>query len=114
MSKRPRTDFQALIQSDVAPAFASEPKPEPATPLLSVVRAEPEPTPSFSGKGQGTLKQRTRQQSLYLEVPVYEILREIAHTERTSMHALFLEGIDAVLKKRGSPSIRELTRNKPV
>ena len=92
--------------------MAAEPESEkPAQ--LSLVTPQTEPAPTEGGKGQGTLKQRTRQQSLYLEVPVYELLREIAHTERTSMHALFLEGIDAVLKKRGSPSIRELVRKQP-
>lgn len=100
MSRRPKVDFLALISNDVAPAISSvsEPVSSPA----------PAPGNQNEGKGRGTLKQRTRQQSLYLEVPVYDVLREIAHGERCSMHSLFLEGIDAVLKKRGSPSIKEL------
>lgn len=98
MSRRPKVDFLALISNDVAPAISSAPEPASA----------PAPAIQNEGKGRGTLKQRTRQQSLYLEVAVYDVLREIAHGERCSMHSLFLEGIDAVLKKRGSPSIKEL------
>jgi hypothetical protein len=45
---------------------------------------------------------------LYLEIPVYEALREIAHVERCAMHTRFLEGIDTVLKRRGALSIKEL------
>jgi predicted DNA-binding ribbon-helix-helix protein len=59
--------------------------------------------------GEGTLKERAHQLSVYLEEPVYEELREIAHVERTKLHQLILEGINAVLKRRGRPSIKELT-----
>jgi hypothetical protein len=48
--------------------------------------------------------------SVYIEPPVYDRLRDIAHEERVKMHALFLEAVDLLLKKRGAPSIRELTR----
>lgn len=115
MSKRHKMDFQALIQNELAPAVAtvaessSEQRPAP----LALVQPLPKAAPATVGKGRGTLKQRTRQQSLYLEIPVYETLREIAHTERTSMHALYLEGVDAVLKTRGSPPIKELVGKKP-
>jgi hypothetical protein len=37
-------------------------------------------------------------------------LRDIAHDERTKLHPLILEGIDLLLKKRGAPSIKELTK----
>jgi predicted DNA-binding ribbon-helix-helix protein len=60
--------------------------------------------------GPGTLKQRAHQLSVYLEAPVYDALRDIAHAERTKLHPLILEGIDMVLKKRGAPSIKELTK----
>lgn len=113
MSKLPRTNFRALIESDVAPAFAvMEAQPEPMQQTVAPDLAQA----SAPVRRSGTLKQRTRQQSLYLEVPVHDALREIAFHERTSLHALYLEGIDAVLKKRGSPSIKELLRakSKPV
>jgi hypothetical protein len=47
-----------------------------------------------------TLKERTRQVSVYLEHAVYDQLRDIAHVERTKMHSLILEGIKDVMKKR--------------
>jgi hypothetical protein len=57
---------------------------------------------------QGTLKERARQMSLYLEPPVYDQLREIAYTERTKIHPLMLEALDLLFKQRGARSIREL------
>lgn len=110
MSKRPKVDFQALIQNDVAPSVAAVAHATVPVPGIPPVLA-PDQRDSFPGTPVGkkpTLKQRTRQQSLYLEIPVHDTLREIAFVERKSLHALVLEGIDAVLKKRGSPSIREL------
>jgi hypothetical protein len=53
---------------------------------------------------------RPHQLSVYLEPPVYDALRDLAHEERTKLHPLILEAIDLLLKKRGAPSIRELTR----
>ncbi len=110
-------DFQALIQNDVTPtvAAAADASRDQTPAPLSLVQSQTV-APVVAEKGRGTLKQRTRPQSLYLEIPVYELLREIAHVERKSMHSLFLEGIDAVLKKRGSPSIKELlsAKLKPV
>lgn len=52
-------------------------------------------------KGGGTLKERAHQLSVYLEMPVYEALRDVAHVEHAKLHALVLEGIDLVLRKRG-------------
>jgi hypothetical protein len=121
MSKPPKTDFRALIAGQVAPAVTPEPEPAPAieavppaappAPPRDVVplkarRAPPVQKPA----GEGTLKERAHQLSVYLEAPVYEQLREIAHVERTKLHPLILEGIDLVLKKRGAPSIKELTK----
>jgi hypothetical protein len=119
MSKPPKTDFKALIAGQVAPAMMSEPAPppppEPAAPEPSapreVVSLKPRRTASPQKPvGEGTLKQRAHQLSVYLEAPVYDALREIAHVERIKLHPLILEGIDLVLKKRGAPSIKELTK----
>jgi hypothetical protein len=119
MSKPPKTDFKALIAGQVAPPVMPEPEPAapsaPATPEPSapreVVSLKPRRSPSPQKPvGQGTLKQRAHQLSVYLEAPVYEALREIAHVERIKLHPLILEGIDLVLKKRGAPSIKELTK----
>jgi hypothetical protein len=118
MSKPPKTDFKALIAGQVAPAMMPEPEPAPppapAAPEPSapreVVSLKPRRTASPQKPVGGTLKQRAHQLSVYLEAPVYEALREIAHVERIKLHPLILEGIDLVLKKRGAPSIKELTK----
>jgi hypothetical protein len=46
--------------------------------------------------------------SLYLPESVYEALRKIAFDERAKIHDLVMEGIDAVLRRRGYPSIDTL------
>ena len=50
--------------------------------------------------------------SLYLPERVYEALREIAFHERVKIHDLVMQGIDAMLKKRGYPSIDGLKTGK--
>jgi hypothetical protein len=44
-----------------------------------------------SPRTMGTLKERARQMSLYLEPATYDALRDIAHRERTKMHVLLLQ-----------------------
>jgi hypothetical protein len=46
--------------------------------------------------------------SLYLRAPVYEALRKIAFDERAKIHDLVMQGIEAVLRKRGYPSVDDL------
>jgi hypothetical protein len=46
--------------------------------------------------------------SLYLPSPVYEVLRKIAFDERAKIHDLVMQGIEAVLRKRGYPSVDSL------
>jgi hypothetical protein len=121
MSKPPKTDFKALIAGQVAPAAQPESDVRPVVEESPVPAASPAPRevvalkprrspPAQKPVGEGTLKQRAHQLSVYLEVPVYDALRDIAYSERTKLHPLILEGIDMVLKKRGSPSIKELTK----
>jgi hypothetical protein len=50
--------------------------------------------------------------SLYLPDGAYEALREIAFHERVKIHDVVMQGIDAVLKKRGYPSIDDLKTGK--
>ena len=78
------------------------PAPEP------VITLKPRAVPKKPAGN--TLKERAHQLSVYLEAPVYDRLRDIAHEERTKLHPLILEAIDLLLKKRGAPSIRELIR----
>jgi hypothetical protein len=122
MSKPPKFDLKALIAGEVGPASQapaeveaeSQAQPDPASSPAQpreVVTLKPRRTaPAQKPAGEGTLKQRAHQLSVYLEEPVYDALREIAHVERSKLHPLILEGIDMVLKKRGSPSIKELTK----
>jgi hypothetical protein len=127
MSKPPKTDFKNLIAGlpmapqPEAPPVAADPQPAAAPspqstaaappPAREVVALKPQRPPHVQQPaGEGTLKQRAHQLSLYLEGPVYDRLREIAFHERTKLHPLILEGIDLLLKKRGAPSIKELTK----
>ena len=50
--------------------------------------------------------------SVYLPEPVYEVLRKIAFDERLKIHDLVLEGLDAVLRRRGCPSVADLKSGK--
>ena len=121
MSRPHKTDFKALIAGQVAPAMDPEPEPDLPPEPTPVPPPAPEPrevvalrprraAPIQKPVGEGTLKQRAHQLSVYLEGPVYDQLREIAHVERSKLHPLILEGIDLLLKKRGAPSIKELTK----
>ncbi len=56
----------------------------------------------------GTLKERARQLSVYLEPSAYDQLRELAHSERTKMHTLMLEALDRLFRDRGVRSMSEL------
>jgi hypothetical protein len=50
--------------------------------------------------------------SLYLPEPVYEALRKVAFDERVKIHDLVMEGIDAVLRRRGHPSLESIKAGK--
>ena len=54
-------------------------------------------------------KDATVQQTVYLPPAVHDQLRELAFAERVKMHALIMEGLDAVFKARGMKSIAALT-----
>lgn len=105
MSKPPKLDFKAIVAGTVPAAESAAVEPERER---EVVRMRPTRAPA-AGKGT-TLKERAHQLSVYLEAPVYEKLRDVAHAERAKLHALVLEGIDHVLRKRGQPSIRQLMK----
>jgi hypothetical protein len=50
-----------------------------------------------------------KQLTLYLPIPVYRQLRQLAFDEEVKMHALVMEGLDRVFAERGLRSIRKLT-----
>jgi hypothetical protein len=64
--------------------------------------------PANVAGGRGTLKERSKQLSVYLDPSVYDQLRDIAYTERTKIHPLMLEALDLLFSNRGARSIREL------
>jgi len=53
-------------------------------------------------------KEATIQQTLYLPPAVHDQLRELAFAERVKMHALVMEGLDAVFRARGMKSVSNL------
>ena len=114
MSKPPKVNFKDLIAGGVAPVAAA---PEPLAPAESPQTAEvvqltqPAEAPARAPRKtavQAPLKKRAVQQSLYLDQPVYEQLRELAFHEGKAMHALVLEGLDLLFKKRGLKSLGQL------
>lgn len=71
------------------------------------------PTKVVPAKGSaGLAKAETVHSSLYLHPAVYDALREIAYNERLKIHDLVVEGIDAMLRKRGYPSVAALKGGK--
>lgn len=100
MSKPPKLSLAAIV------AAASPPVRQTAE-IVSLDRGAPPP------RTAATLKQRARQMSVYLEPPVYDQLRDIAHAERAKMHGLMLEALDLLFKQRGARSIAQLTEPPP-
>jgi hypothetical protein len=79
----------------------------PAVHEAKVVPFRSEPARPAAG-GRATLKERSKQLSVYLDPAVYDQLRDIAYTERTKIHPLMLEALDLLFSNRGARSIREL------
>ena len=96
MPKPPKLSLKSIVAATAAPA-AQEAK---------VVHFRSEATAHASGRG--TLKERSKQLSVYLEPAVYDQLRDIAYTERNKIHPLILEALDLLFSQRGALSIREL------
>ena len=124
MSKPPKLSLAAIVAAASPPerlssgrgglrsaeivALSSAAKPEARQEARQNTRQEAE-----APRGGGTLKQRARQMSVYLEPPVYDQLRDLAHAERTKMHGLMLEALDLLFKQRGSRSIAQLKDTPP-
>ena len=97
MPKPPRLSLKSIVAATAAPA-AQEAKVVP-------FRSE---SAGSSAAGRGTLKERSKQLSVYLDPAVYDQLRDIAYAERTKIHPLMLEALDLLFSNRGARSIREL------
>jgi hypothetical protein len=97
MPKPPKLSLKSIVAATAAPAL-QEAKVVP-------FRSDPA-QPAASPRG--TLKERSKQLSVYLEPAVYDQLRDIAYTERTKIHPLMLEALDLLFSHRGARSIQEL------
>ncbi|CAA2144665.1 MULTISPECIES: ribbon-helix-helix domain-containing protein [Methylobacterium] len=95
MPKPPRPSLASIVAGSVPPARSAD-----------IVQLDTGHVPVR--KAPSTLKERARQMSVYLEPPVYDQLRDLAHTERTKMHALMLEALDLLFKQRGTMPIERL------
>lgn len=96
MSKQLKHSLRSIIEATA-----------PARPNLVALEPAPLPQPA-PREGRGTLKERARQLSVYLEPAVYDQLRDIAYVERTKIHPLMLEALDLLFKQRGARPIHEL------
>lgn len=96
MSKQLRHSLRSIIESTAQPRSN-------VVALEAPVNAAP-----TAREGRGTLKERARQLSVYLEPAVYDQLRDIAYVERTKIHPLMLEALDLLFRQRGARPIREL------
>ena len=101
MSKPPKLSLASIVAA-AAPPSAKQHSAE-------IVQLSANTT-SLVQNGRGTLKQRAKQLSVYLEPAVHDQLRDIAYTERTKIHQLMLESLDLLFKARGALSIAQLTK----
>lgn len=99
MSKPPKLSLASIVAA-AAPVSARQQQ------SAEIVQLNPA-TPDVAKRG--TLKQRAKQLSVYLEPAVHDQLRDIAYTERTKIHQLMLESLDLLFKARGTRSIAQLT-----
>jgi hypothetical protein len=101
MSKPPKLSLASIVAAAV-----------PANkPTADVVQFTPASVPTGQHP-RGTLKERAKQLSVYLEPAVHDQLRDIAYSERTKIHQLMLEALDLLFKNRGSLSIQQLNQTR--
>ena len=100
MSKPPKLSLASIVAAAAPPSRAS----------AEIVQLSPIVTAPQGARG--TLKQRAKQLSVYLEPPVHDQLRDIAYTERTKIHQLMLEALDLLFKARGASSINQLNESR--
>ncbi|KAA2241120.1 ribbon-helix-helix domain-containing protein [Salinarimonas soli] len=103
MSKPPKLSLKSIVAASVSSSVQGE---------HDAIQLPPALSPS-SMERLRPLKERAKQMSVYLEPAVHDQLRDIAHAERKKMHALMLEGLDLLFKKRGASSIKQLNARVP-
>ncbi len=102
MSKQPKLSLASIV------AAAAPPPHKQSQTSAEIVQLSTGSSLS-SASCRGTLKQRAKQLSVYLEPAVHDQLRDIAYTERTKIHQLMLESLDLLFKARGALSIDQLS-----
>jgi hypothetical protein len=102
MSKPPKLSLKSIVAASVSSSVHPDHEAIQLPPMAVLAADRPRP-----------LKERAKQMSLYLEPAVHDQLRDIAHAERKKMHALILEGLDLLFKKRGASSIKQLNARVP-
>ena len=102
MSKPPKLSLASIVA-------ASSPSPQRSSGEVVQLPTASQPQGSNT---RGTLKERSKQLSVYLEPSVHDQLRDIAYTERTKIHQLMLESLDLLFKARGALSIQQLTQQR--
>ena len=101
MSKPPKLSLASIVASSA-----------PVSGRSSADVVQLSPAAAQEPKSRGTLKERAKQLSVYLEPSVHDQLREIAYAERTKIHQLMLEGLDLLFKARGALSIEQLMQGR--
>lgn len=104
MSKPPKPNLASIVAASASSARNTGQKPAQTAQIVRFETGAPPPPRSGT-----TLKSRARQMSVYLEPPVYDQLRDLAHAERAKMHGLMLEALDLLFRQRGTRSIGQLT-----
>jgi hypothetical protein len=100
MSKPPKLSLASIVAAAV-------PANKPSGEVVQFASA----SAAMGHNPRGTLKERAKQLSVYLEPPVHDQLRDIAYSERTKIHQLMLEALDLLFKNRGALSIQQLTQH---
>ena len=92
MAKRPSViDTLDLVEP-------ASPEAAPVAESAAVVQLTPAPAPATR---KAPARKDVQHTSIYIPMPAYDRLREIAFTERKKVHDLIMEGLDKVMKSRG-------------
>jgi hypothetical protein len=97
MPKPPRLSLKSIVAATASPGLQDT--------KVVPFRSGPEKP---AANARGTLKERSKQLSVYLDPAVYDQLRDIAYAERTKIHPLMLEALDLLFGNRGARSIQDL------
>jgi hypothetical protein len=106
MSKSRRTVLSGVV-TPLRPEPAAR---EPVAAAVADLPAGPAMGATIPMRRRSATKEATIQQTVYLAPAVHDQLRELAFAERIKMHALIMEGLDEVFRKRGLKPMDMLAR----